>query len=268
VNSAEFEHLLGVDPRASARKLDAKALQLSGACGDAEMRLARALKFEAELDLAFAAPTMPAALTQQLLAIATTQPPADTLTQRPGQFSNAATARRPALRRWLSIAAGVSILALGTLTAYTMRTPSYPLNSALAEHCAEHMSHEPFALTRQSVVPSELVTRMFVEHGFSAKMPDGRAITEVLGAVNYLSPCHVQGKSAIHMVVQTSAGPVTVLVMRDAATDGASEMHVGGALVRVSPLARNVAMVLVAESGVTMDSVEMNFVKALSPASV
>ena len=46
MNTAEFEFLLGSAPRLAERRVEAKALQQNGECIDAELRLARALKFE------------------------------------------------------------------------------------------------------------------------------------------------------------------------------------------------------------------------------
>ena len=41
MKTAEFETLLGTDPRLAERKAEAKALQQNGECVDAELRLAR-----------------------------------------------------------------------------------------------------------------------------------------------------------------------------------------------------------------------------------
>ena len=89
----------------------------------------------------------------------------------------------------------------------------------------------------------------------------------MLGEINYLSPCTVDGKTAMHLVVQTADGPVTVLVMPKVANDGASEVRINSALVRISPLSKVQnslgAIILVAESSVSVDAVEARFLKAL-----
>jgi Protein of unknown function (DUF3379) len=253
----EFERNLGIDPRNPARKAEAKALQESGACPDAELRLARALKFEQALDRALALP-VPTALQKELLQIAGVSQP-DAAQSSPG-------ARRPR-RQWLAIAASITMLSLALYGGYRVSTQA-PRNALLVQHCADHMMHEPYALLRREVVPQALVERMFAANGFATTDANGRKLSEQLGAVNYLSPCTVNGKNAIHMVVQTEAGPVTVLVMHEQATDGASESRVGPAMIRVSPLqltgTKAAAMVLVAESGVSVDKVEARFLQALN----
>ena len=63
------------------------------------------------------------------------------------------------------------------------------------------------------------------------------------------------------------AGPVTVLLMPNAASDGASETRISSSLIRISPLsgAKNSlgAIVLIAETSVSVDAVEARFLKAL-----
>jgi hypothetical protein len=252
VNTAEFEQRLGSAPRAIERKAEAKALQQSGVCADAELRLARALKFEQHLTAAFDI-DMPADLAASLLVIAG---PALVPSVQPAAKAN---------QRRVRHAAGVAIFAVAAFMAN--QGQMHPQNALLAQHCSEHMTHEPFALSRRTVVPKALVERMFAMNGFATQMPDGRNLTDALGEVNYLSPCTLDGKVAIHMVVQTGSGPVTVMVMPNMTNDGASEERINGALVRVSPLSKvstQGAMVLVAESGVSVDAVEARFLKAFS----
>jgi hypothetical protein len=253
----EFESNLGIDPRNPARKFEAKALQESGACPDAELRLARALKFEQALDRALALP-MPATLQKELLQIAGVSEP-------DAARSTPVHSVRPR-RQWLAIAASVAMLSLALYGGY--HHTQTPRNAQLVQHCADHMMHEPYALLRHEVVPQALVERMFAANGFASTDANGRKLSEQMGTINYLAPCTVNGKTAIHMVVQTESGPVTVLVMNEQATDGASESRVGPAMIRVSPLqlpgAKTAAMVLVAESGVSVDKVEARFLQALS----
>ncbi len=255
MNTAEFEQRLGHAPRAIERKAEAKALQQSGVCSDAELRLARALKFEQNLSEAFAI-DMPADLSATLLAIAGPAIASEPQTSLPSRSRS---------RRWFAMAAGVSIFAVAAFMANQGQV--HPQNALIAQHCNEHLTHEPFALSRRTVVPKDLVARMFAMNGFATQSADGSALTDALGEVNYLSPCTVDGKVAIHMVVQTAGGPVTVLVMPKMANDGASEERINGALIRISPLSKTTAtgaMVLVAESGVSVDAVEARFLKALS----
>ncbi len=255
MNTAEFELLLGTDPRQAGRKAEAKALQQTGECMDAELRLARALKFEHTLDQAFEI-ELPDVLQAKLFAIARADVAVAPSNGTHGVWRS---------RRWLALAAGVSMFAVAAFVGYQGR--AQPLNARLAEHCNEHMTHEPFAVTRRTVVPNDLVERMFAMNGFATTAPDGRALTAVLGEVNYLSPCSVVGKTGMHLVVQTAAGPVTVLVMPDAANEGASEVRINSALIRISPLSSGQnsrgAIAFVAESSVSVDAVEARFLQAL-----
>lgn len=249
----EFIQLLGSEPRSAQRKLEAKALQLSGACADAELRLARALKFEQQLDRALQI-DMPPALQAQLLTIGAGE-----------AASSGATVRTTTRRRWLALAAGVSMLAVGALGGYYLQIHGSARNSALVQGCNEHLSHEPFALVRTEIVPKALVQRMLIANGFDEHDAQGRPMSEALGEVNYLAPCSVGGVAAMHLVVQTHEGPVTVLLMRKQRTEGASESRIGAVVARVSPLGQNLgAMVLLAESGVALDRIEARFLGALN----
>ena len=256
MNTAEFEFLLGSAPRHAGHKADAKALQDSGVCMDAELRLARALKFEHMLEQAFEI-DMPDALQAKLCALAEGDNSAASQTVAARGFSRS--------RRWQAFAAGVSLFAIAAFVGYPGKLQ--PQNALLAQHCNEHMAHEPFALTRRTVVPKDLVARMFAMNGFATHTSDGRDLTALLGDVNYLSPCTVEGQTAMHLVVQTANGPVTVLIIPNAANDGASEMRINSSLIRISPLSsvQNSlgAIVLVAETSVSVDAVEARFLKAL-----
>ena len=265
MNTVEFEFLLGSAPRQAGRKVEAKALQASGVCTDAELRIARALKFEHTLDQAFEI-ELPNNFQTGLFAIADAET-GHAIVAAEALFAESPAAANRVLRsrRWFAIAAGVSMFAFAAFVGY--HGPDHPQNALLAQHCNEHMAHEPFALTRRTVVPKDLVERMFAMNGFATHSADGRDLTAELGDVNYLSPCTVDGKIAMHLVVQTAEGPVTVLVMPNVANDGASEMRINSSLIRLSPLSsvRNSpgAIVLVAESSVSVDAVEARFLKVL-----
>ncbi len=254
MNTAEFESLMGRDPRQATRKAEARALQQSGVCMDAELRLARALKFEHALDQAFEI-EMPDTLQAQLFKLAD----ADTSAARSASQNVSRT------RKWFAIAAGFSIFVVAAIVGYPDQ--AHRQNAMLAQQCNDHLTHEPFALSRRTVVPKDLVKRMFAMNGFATHSSDGHDLTSALGEVNYLSPCIVDGKTAMHLVVQTDAGPVTVLVMPNVANDGASEVRINSALVRISPLSKvhNAlgAIIFVAESSVSVDAVEARFLKAL-----
>lgn len=130
MNTAEFEFLLGTDPRQAGRKAEAKALQQAAVCMDAELRLARALKFEHTLDQAFDIDA-PDAFQARLFAIANAEDLVAPVRTKRGVWRYA-------------IAAGISMFAIAGYVGY--QGTVHQQNTVLAQHCNEHMTHEPFAL--------------------------------------------------------------------------------------------------------------------------
>ena len=107
-------------------------------------------------------------------------------------------ARREATRRF-ALAAGVAGVALlvGLLWA------GFPRQS-LASAVVAHMAHEPGAWSTTAVLPESEVDSVMTRSGvrFAHDLPD----------VTYANSCWFRGRHVPHLVVQTSVGPVTVLV--------------------------------------------------------
>jgi hypothetical protein len=218
-----LQQRLLVDPRSDAVRTMA-AQRTDGA-----MLLARAMKFERSLDEALAI-DVPTSLVEQLQAIAAT---------------NAVSKSR---RWWLAAAVAAGIASTGLFVSYQS------LRIELAAHCAEHISHEPYALSRTDAVPSALVTQRFAEHGMQvSNMP----------ILQYLNICDVHGMLGIHAVAQRETGPTTIMVFPKASKVRVGESQVDGNMVRVS-LVGDVAIVLLAESSRGFDELEMELRKGLA----
>lgn len=83
----------------------------------------------------------------------------------------------------------------------------------------EHLSHEPFALTRTEPVPQATVASLLAQVGLR--------LTEPV-EVNYAYPCPIGGQRTVHMVMQAGSGPVTVIYFREpGAADVTQFRHAG-----------------------------------------
>lgn len=113
--------------------------------------------------------------------------------------SGSGPARRDTTRRFALAAgaAGVAVL-VGLLWA------GFPRQS-LASAVVAHMAHEPGAWSTTAVLPESEVDSVMTRSGvrFAHDLPD----------VTYANSCWFRGRHVPHLVVQTSVGPVTVLVL-------------------------------------------------------
>lgn len=227
MNCSEFRRQLLVDPRAPAL-VDAAAQRV---CEDAPARLAEALAFENQIERALEVP-LPDGLAERVLAalpvVATSAPK-----QRPGW-------------RWpLALAASLSLLMLSA--ALYWRVPATQGNDDLIAVTVEHLSHEPYALTRTGRVPPPLVDRMFTEAGLQLKS-DGLALS-------YLNRCPLDRRWSVHMVMQAPQGPVTVMYVPGETGVERMDTRHDMVAVRTLPYAQG-ALVLLAESNRDFDGIE------------
>jgi hypothetical protein len=103
-------------------------------------------------------------------------------------------------RRWLALAASiVGGVAIGSLL--WVSSPRESLATALVEH----MDHEPEALGAETPADPARVERVLGRGGIRLKPG--------IGAVSYANTCPFRGRRVPHLVVQTDAGPVTVIVL-------------------------------------------------------
>jgi hypothetical protein len=229
MNAQQFTQQLGIDPNQAG--LDRIALQLtqSGELPDASQQLAQARALEAKIESAFAIAVPD--LSAQILA------------------GHRAEAPRMNRRGWLSMAAGVTAVAL-TGGGFWLNARE---NQAFARACANHLSHEPFALARQQAIPETLSARVFAHFGFQLASPLD---------IQYAQPCFVNEQSALHLVLQRRHGPVTALLFAQPQRSRVRDARVAEALVRVRDIAGG-TLVLLAETTQDFDQVEASFLQSL-----
>lgn len=107
--------------------------------------------------------------------------------------------RRPVLRP-LALAASVAGVALlvGILWVGVPR-------QSLAGAVVEHMAHEPDAWSRAAAMPAAAVAPVLARSDL--RLRDG------LPGITYANSCWFRGRFVPHLVVQTSGGPVTIMVL-------------------------------------------------------
>ena len=105
-------------------------------------------------------------------------------------------------RRWFALAASiVAGVAVGSLL--WVGEP----RESLAHEVVEHMTHEPDAMIAVNPADPAHVEEV-LERGRIRLRPG-------IGTVSYASTCPFRGGKVPHLVVQTDAGPVTVMVLRN-----------------------------------------------------
>jgi hypothetical protein len=233
-----FEQQLLSDPRSAHTRELANAPENA----DGALKLARALRFERDLDAAFFV-DVPADLSQKLMGIAATGAEMTPLIT-PFGATVPAPARFRRSRRWFTGAAVAASMMLAT-SAWLLNGGA---GNLLAAHCALHLAHEPYALTRTEIVPKAIVTEMFAETGMQAS---------AMPALNYLNLCSIDGMPALHAVVQLPGGPATVLIIPKARGFSVGDSHQGANMVRVTRVGDGGALVLLAENSRGFDALEM-----------
>jgi hypothetical protein len=234
MNSTEFQRRLLIDPRAP----DMAAAAQARVCADAPAQLAEALAMEDLIDAALDVP-IPAGLAERVLAAL----PADTAPRVPG------------FRRWWPLALAASVALVGWLSLTLLRAPG--ATGALIAASVEHMSHEPYALTRSDKVPDALVARMFAEAGMQ--------IDTAGLALSYLNRCPLDRRWSVHMVMPAPEGPVTVMYVIGETRVERMDTRKDMVAVRTLPFADG-ALVLLAESNRDFDRIESAWHRAAGEA--
>ncbi len=224
MNCSDFQRRLLIDPRSPELAEAAQAR----VCDDAATRLTEALAFEHYVEAALAV-AVPSNLADRVLAAL----PADDL-----------PARRSTALRWpLALAASLALIAL--VTTSVVRAPN--ATHSLIAASVEHLSHEPYALTRSAVVPQTLVDRMFTEAGLK--------LNSSALALSYLNRCPLKQGLSLHMVMPAPEGPVTVMYVPGEQKVERMDTRLDMVAVRTLPFA-NGAMVFLAESNRDFDRIE------------
>jgi Protein of unknown function (DUF3379) len=103
-------------------------------------------------------------------------------------------------RRWFALAASV-LISLGVASGFWLAAP----RSTLAAEVVAHMAGEPDAWNAHAPIPGRQLAAVLANANMSL---DPRA-----PAVTYANGCEFRGHIVPHLVVQTSRGPVTVMVL-------------------------------------------------------
>jgi hypothetical protein len=131
---------------------------------------------------------------------------------------------RRARRRWLAAAASL-LLACVVAGSLWLADPG----SSLAADVVGHMAEEPDAWARTDIpVAQPLLDAVLSESHMRLKAN--------AGLVTYASSCLFRGHQVPHLVVQTAAGPVTVMVLTHEATRGQQRFHDQGYQGVIKPL--------------------------------
>jgi hypothetical protein len=134
--------------------------------------------------------------------------------------------RQPPLPRSRGLALAASVVA-GVLVGSLLWVGGP--RATLAREVVEHVLHEPQSLTATHADPAD------VEHTLSDA---GVRLRPGIGTVSYARSCPFRGHVVPHLVVQTTHGPVTVLVLRNESVRGAipfDEQGFVGSLVPAGP---------------------------------
>jgi Protein of unknown function (DUF3379) len=188
MNCAEVRESLAAAPRERSPELIAHLATCAGcAAYAAELEL-----FEAKLHRALAVP-VPARAPPTLAAL-----------QAGGAGPNVVGIAARRARRmpvWIALAAGGAFAAV--LVALLLSV--YP-RQALATALVRHVEGEPDSWSANAPVPEGALAYVLKQTGVRLG-PDGPPVT-------YAQSCTFRGRSVPHLVVQTAAGPMTVMVLR------------------------------------------------------
>ena len=192
MNCQHFRRAILADPHT----IDAQMRLHLASCHDCTRYMAQVQRFEERLGRALRvdvdAPKKQA------------QPPRTLFSTR--RWASARASRARLRRRWVAAAASL-LLAVMVGGGLWLAFPGYSLAAAVVEH----MAGEPNAWARTDVpVPQPMLDAVLRESHIRLK---GDA-----GLVSYASSCAFRGHQVPHLVVQTAAGPVTVMVLTHEST--------------------------------------------------
>jgi hypothetical protein len=199
----EFRHQAGADPR----HLGPEARAHAGSCPQCAVHLAGLL-----------------ALDERILAALRVDVSASAGVVRPLRRTGGIQGLDR--RRWMALAASI----VGGVLVGTLLWVGGPRDS-LAADLIEHLDHEPHALVATNRPEEEAVLGEVLERGGIRLRPG-----EVL--VSYANSCPFRGHTVPHLVVQTTDGPVTVMVLRSerpAASVSFDEQGHAGRIVPAGP---------------------------------
>jgi hypothetical protein len=144
-------------------------------------------------------------------------------------------------RRWLAMAAS---LVAGLLVAATLWL-SYP-ETTLAAEVIGHVVSEPEAMKSSRPLAAQAITEVL--------QPSGVRLRPGIGAVTFAMRCVFEGRVVPHLVVQTEAGPVTVLLLAHRQVGHATRVEADGYSALVLPAPRG-SIAIVGRDASQIDSI-------------
>lgn len=233
MNCLDYRRQLAAVPDA----LDAEARTHEAGCPRCAQARNDAQAFEATLRNALAVP-VPESLADQILLRQTTERRRD----------------RGARRRTFALRfAAVLALAVAGGLLWRAQLTSRPL----PDLAVAHLSHEPYALASRARVPPAQVRTLFAARGVALRGDPGE--------VDYLNLCPLGRDQALHMVVQTDRGPVTVYYVVGHHEPARAVWQRDGVVGRSVPLADG-TLVLLADRDDQFDALEARWARALDGA--
>jgi hypothetical protein len=219
VDCREFRRSAGADPR----HLGAEAAAHRDACPRCAEFLGQTLALEEKILAALRVPV-----------------------PEPGSAGLAAprVLRFPAIdrRRWMSLAASIA----GGVLVGTLLWVSEPRDS-LAEDLVAHMGQEPGVMVSTAVPADAAKVASVLERG-------GIRLRPQAGTVSYARTCRFRAAKVPHLVVQTDAGPVTVMVLRHEKVTAAVRFDQGGYAGTIVPAAPG-SIAVIGRSPANLDEV-------------
>ncbi len=191
----EFRREAGADPR----HLGVEAAAHRDACPACTESLRRTLELDEKIFAALLVPVPDRASTGRAPVSLESGAQRRHEARQPGRAVRFPVIER---RRWMALAASI----VGGVAVGSLLWVGSPRLS-LAEDLVKHMSHEPEAMvsTPSGADPAEVAA---VLERAGVRMRPGAA------NISYASTCPFRGEKVPHLVVQTAAGPMTVMVLR------------------------------------------------------
>jgi hypothetical protein len=151
-------------------------------------------------------------------------------------------------RRWLAMAASLvaGVLVAATLwLSYPEPTLSYP-EPTLAAEVIGHVVSEPDAMKSSQPLDAQAITEVL--------QPSGVRLRPGIGTVTFAMRCVFEGRVVPHLVVQTEAGPVTVLLLAHRQVEHATRVEADGYSALVLPAPRG-SIAIVGRDASRVDSI-------------
>ena len=125
------------------------------------------------------------------------------LSQQLGQHKQQSQQQYKQRRNWLM--AGIAAVFIITFTSRLLLSPTIIESSQLAQQVITHIHDDTHALNVRMDIPKSSIDTMLASYGGKLSGP--------VGNVSFLGHCIVGGHTGIHLVLDTSYGLVTVLIL-------------------------------------------------------